>query len=48
LYNLSMEVKYNTKPNMNWLQAISYECKLCGKMFLIKEQAEVCYDSHKK
>jgi predicted SprT family Zn-dependent metalloprotease len=48
LYKTNMETKTLTKNSMGWLQTICYQCKTCGKEFMIKEEAESCYDSHKK
>lgn len=40
--------KYFIKNSMGWLQVINFECKVCGKQHLLKEEAEACFDSHKK
>jgi hypothetical protein len=48
MYKTNMETKTLTKNSMGWLQTICYQCKTCGKEFMIKEEAESCYDSHKK
>lgn len=33
---------------MGWLQVINYECKNCGKQYLIQAEAEACFDKHKE
>lgn len=36
-----------TKTSMGWLQSINYACKICGAQYMLKEEAERCYDNHK-
>jgi hypothetical protein len=31
---------------MGWLQSINYACKICGNQYMIKEEAENCFDRH--
>ena len=46
--NISMETKFITKNSMGWLQVINYECKTCGKQYLLQTEAEACFDKHKE
>jgi len=41
-------IKYIIKNSMGWLQVVNYQCKICGKQHLLKEEAEICYDKHEK
>jgi hypothetical protein len=43
-----METKFITKNSMGWLQVINYECKTCGKQYLLQAEAEACFDKHKE
>lgn len=43
-----METKTIQKNSMGWLQVMNYACKECGKQYLLKSEAEKCFDSHKK